>query len=124
MSAKTPLHVSPARYAFSAYLYRCLAASFAEKPARTLWYDLEDCSHVEAGDRYIYRDKPVSLFRQNAAPRFYYVDMTERLEGPHPSIEKAKEALRIHVCVEIEGIHPHTGEPLPAPEHKQSETKA
>ena len=37
MSAKTPLHVSPSRYAFSTYLYRCLAASFAEEPARATW---------------------------------------------------------------------------------------
>ena len=40
MSAKTPLHVTPSRYALRAYLYRCLAASFAEEPQTLQWADM------------------------------------------------------------------------------------
>jgi hypothetical protein len=39
MSAKTPLHVSPSRHALSAYLYHCIAASFAEHPTTLIWLD-------------------------------------------------------------------------------------
>ena len=35
----SPLHVSPSRHALSAYFYRCLAASFAEEPARATWIE-------------------------------------------------------------------------------------
>lgn len=33
----SPLHVFPSRHALSAYLYRCLAASFAEEPPILQW---------------------------------------------------------------------------------------
>lgn len=33
----SPLHVSPSRHALSAYLYRCIAASFAEEPQTLQW---------------------------------------------------------------------------------------
>ena len=41
MSAKTPLHVSPSRHALSAYVYRCLAASFpdARPIPRLVWHE-------------------------------------------------------------------------------------
>ena len=39
MSDKTPLHVTPASHTFRAYLYRCLAASHAPKPARITWHE-------------------------------------------------------------------------------------
>jgi hypothetical protein len=39
MPDKTPLHVTPASHAFRAYLYRCVASSFPEEPARATWQE-------------------------------------------------------------------------------------
>ena len=50
MSAKTPLHVSPSRHAFSAYLFRCLAASFAEEPARATWHEKPPAPEHKLGE--------------------------------------------------------------------------
>ena len=38
MSDKTPLHATPSRHAFRAYLLRCLTSSFPEEP-RATWHE-------------------------------------------------------------------------------------
>ncbi|MFN7611692.1 MAG: hypothetical protein ACK5QX_12290 [bacterium] len=50
MSAKTPLHVTPSRHAFSAYLYRCLASSFPEEPARATWQEKPPAPEHKLGE--------------------------------------------------------------------------
>ena len=50
MSAKTPLHVSPPSHALSAYLFRCVASSFPEEPARVLWLDKPPAPEHKQGE--------------------------------------------------------------------------
>ena len=47
----TPLHVTPSRHAFRAYLYRCLAASHAPDPARIFWIDKPPAPSLETPSR-------------------------------------------------------------------------
>lgn len=46
----SPLHVSPSRHALRAYLYRCLAASFAEESARATWQEKPPAPEHKLGE--------------------------------------------------------------------------
>ena len=51
MTKQTPLHVSPSHHALSAYLFRCVAASFPEEPARVFWLDKTPAPSLETPTR-------------------------------------------------------------------------